>query len=60
MNGSEPQPVCEAHGLQIMDCQVCIGLLITEAGHLSHDRLHEWAKQNIYAADSLVENMEVA
>lgn len=57
---SEPQPVCEAHGLKIMKCDRCIDLLVHQAGHLSHDRLHAWAKQHIYAANSLVENMEVA
>ncbi|AUV61454.1 hypothetical protein phiPsal1_044 [Pontimonas phage phiPsal1] len=58
MSESEPQPKCLAHGLDIMRCQVCIGLLVNEAGHLYGDRLHEWAKQHVYAAESLVENME--
>jgi len=32
--------------------------LIHQAGHLYGDRLHEWAKHHVYAAESLVENME--
>jgi len=56
---SEPQPVCEAHRLEIVKCQVCVDLLIHQAGHLYGDRLHEWAKQHIYAPESLVENMAV-
>jgi len=55
---SEPQPVCEAHGKQIMYCEVCVDLLIHQAGHLYGDRLHEWAKQHVYDPESLVENME--
>lgn len=55
---SEPQPVCEAHNQQIMYCDICIDLLVHQAGHLYGDRLHEWAKQHVYAAESLVENME--
>jgi len=58
MSESEPQPKCLAHGLEIMKCQVCIGLLVSEAGHLYGDRLHEWAKQHVYDPESLVENMK--
>jgi len=56
MSESEPEPICEAHNLPITHCQVCCALLVEYAGHLYGDRLHEWAKQHVYRADSLVEN----
>lgn len=53
---SEPEPICDAHGLGITKCQDCIDVLVHQVGHLHGDRLHEWAKQHVYRADSLVEN----
>ena len=53
---SEPEPICELHDLPITRCKDCIDLLVHHAGHLYGDALHEWAKQHVYRADSLVEN----
>ena len=53
---SEPEPICELHDLPITSCKDCIDLLVHHAGHLYGDKLHEWAKQHVYRADSLVEN----
>lgn len=55
----EPQPICREHDLKIMDCAHCCGILSSEAGWLHGDKLFEWAKVNVFRADSLVENMEV-
>jgi hypothetical protein len=51
---SEPCPICEAHGLPIVRCGDCTDVLVHQVGHLSGDRLHEWAKVHLYRADSLV------
>jgi len=53
---SEPEPICELHDLRITQCKDCIDLLVHHAGHLYGDALHEWAKQHVYRADSLVKN----
>lgn len=51
---SEPCPVCKAHDLPIVHCRDCVDVLVHQVGHLSGDRLHEWACANLYRHDSLV------
>jgi hypothetical protein len=51
---SEPEPICSAHDERITRCAHCVDVLVNQVGHLSGDRLHEWARVHLYRADSLV------
>lgn len=53
---AEPQPVCRDHDLPITVCDDCCAVLRHQVGHLHGDELHRWASENLYRADSLVEN----
>ncbi len=48
---AEPEPKCEAHGIRITTCKPCCARLATEAQHLSGNRLHDWAVENIYVKE---------
>ena len=50
---SDPQPVCEAHGLQILSCIECCTLIHHEAGWMGEDDRHSWAMANVYKAKEL-------
>lgn len=51
---AEPQPICKAHDLPILDCDDCCAVLSSQVGHLYGERLHSWACVNLYRKDSLV------
>ena len=50
---SDPQPVCEAHGLRILRCDDCCKLLHYQAGWMDADARHSWAMTNVYQAKEL-------
>ena len=45
---SDPQPVCEEHGLRILRCDDCCKLLHYQAGWMDADARHSWAMTNVY------------
>ena len=47
---SDPQPVCEEHGLRILSCDDCCSLIHHEAGHMRDDERHSWAMTHVYKA----------
>jgi hypothetical protein len=47
---SDPQPVCEEHGLRILSCDDCCSLIFHEAGFMRDDARHSWAMTNVYKA----------
>jgi hypothetical protein len=47
---SDPQPVCEEHGLRILGCDDCCSLIFHQAGHMREDDRHSWAMANVYKA----------
>jgi hypothetical protein len=47
---SDPQPVCEDHGLRILGCDECCVLIHHEAGWMGVDDRHSWAMGNVYRA----------
>lgn len=47
---SDPQPVCEEHGLRILACDDCCSLIFHQAGHMRDDDRHSWAMVNVYKA----------
>lgn len=47
---SDPQPVCEEHGLRILSCDDCCSLIHHQAGHMREDDRHSWAMANVYKA----------
>lgn len=49
---SDPQPICEAHGLRILACDDCCAVIADEAHHMSVDDRHSWAVANVYTAKS--------
>lgn len=50
---SDPQPVCEEHGLRILRCDDCCKLLHYQAGWMDADARHSWAMANVYQAKEL-------
>jgi hypothetical protein len=50
---SDPQPVCEEHGLTILRCDDCCKLLHYQAGWMDADARHSWAVANLYQAKEL-------
>jgi hypothetical protein len=50
---SDPQPVCEEHGLRICRCDDCCKLLHYQAGWMDADARHSWAMTNVYQAKEL-------
>jgi hypothetical protein len=48
---AEPEPKCAAHRMRITSCKDCCARLATEAGHLSGNRLHDWAVANVYVSE---------
>lgn len=53
----EPMPICRDHGLGILNCSDCCELLSKHGPRNNPTRLHEWAVENVYRADSLVGNL---
>ncbi len=51
--GSDPQPVCEAHDLRILDCLDCCSLIFAEADWMRIDDRHSWAMTHVYKAKEL-------
>ena len=47
---SDPQPVCEEHGLRILSCDDCCSLIHHQAGHMRDDDRHSWAMAHVYKA----------
>jgi hypothetical protein len=47
---SDPQPVCEDHGLRILACDDCCSLIHHQAGYMGADDRHSWAMANVYKA----------
>lgn len=47
---SDPQPVCEAHDLRILECLDCCGLIYAQADYMRPDDRHSWAMTHVYKA----------
>jgi len=45
---SDPQPICEAHNLRILECLDCCSLIFAQADYMSIDDRHSWAMANAY------------
>jgi hypothetical protein len=49
---ADPEPVCRNHRRRITTCAECCRVLAVDAGHLSGQRLHDWAVANLYVSES--------
>ena len=47
---SDPQPICDEHGLRILSCDDCCSLIYHQAGHMRDDERHSWAMAHVYQA----------
>jgi hypothetical protein len=50
---SDPQPVCEAHDLRILECLDCCSLIFAQADYMRIDDRHSWAMAHVYKAKEL-------
>jgi hypothetical protein len=51
--GSDPQPICEAHDLRILECLDCCSLIFAQADYMRIDDRHSWAMAHVYKAKEL-------
>lgn len=45
---SDPQPICEAHSLRILECLDCCDLIFAQADYMQPDDRHSWAMAHVY------------
>ena len=45
---ADPQPVCEEHGLRILECLDCCSLIFSQVDYMQPDDRHSWAMAHVY------------
>ena len=45
---ADPQPICEAHNLRILECLDCCSLIFAQADYMQIDDRHSWAMAHVY------------
>jgi len=45
---ADPQPMCEAHNLRILECLDCCALIFAQADYMQPDDRHSWAMAHVY------------
>ena len=45
---ADPQPICDAHNLRILECLDCCALIFAQADYMQPDDRHSWAMAHVY------------